>query len=465
VRSDAHGRGYQASDRLRRKHREEKRKGPSTQVSGNEGDNVRKAAPPIAPMLPQVPSVVSPTSLPRPVPRTPSKSMFKRLHFDEEAHVHFSIGEDVVSPLSVPDTNQLDFSTARTDTDAVPVVNRKEIWPDKTHLRISPPSSPTSSGHLSIREVAPWIDFDPGLQTSSPATEPPIIREETRSHFLKSSTEWKQDSVSAIQHDDPREMRDSLGSIEQQARKKSSDLRGAKAFLNPRTLSKKGTHKSIFIRRRNPMAKLYDGVSEQVNAWRRSDIPILQDTIPDADTDTPRFSQHQRSSSADATLRIQAHVPVKTVRSESLLITSGMARRDAVCGVDNIAGFPMMPVARIDSMATLMLPSNEPCEAEFEALRNSSASSLPVSLKRLISVPEGYQANTSTSSPARFSLPKGEEREGETVLSPPPPSAKAYPMQGLEIKVSFTDPFEHSPTGARRTVERESSSVAPDASD
>jgi hypothetical protein len=131
---------------------------------------VVKAAPSILPVSGSPPAV---KTLQADVgPRAPRKGIFKHLHFDEEAHVHFPMADEVVSPKTISaDADPLNLATMKSNTLHVPAhpirtntQGKADASSSESRGRASPVGSNSSSAHtaastvpaINIREVAPW---------------------------------------------------------------------------------------------------------------------------------------------------------------------------------------------------------------------------------------------------------------------------------------------------------------------
>jgi hypothetical protein len=284
---------YAEYKRLRKVNRDGKRRDPVPPV-GVKADfsTPLKTAPPVVAASP-----------PKPLPmdislNTRRKGLFKHLHFDEEAHVHVLEKEDVVSPKSIPGSDLLNVATVgKRSTLTVPAQpNRANTHhgkadvssPGEPHEYVSPAGSNTSSAptHTSvttfsgmdIREVAPWIDYDVGL-TIPPPSEDSFILHQQRPTITQPV------ATGSIKTVEPKSFqtgtsRDTFGNItgdtntpspsfgngsdygEKHGRKEGDFLHG---HLNPMWVAgrkDKDKRKSILVRGKKPMGKLFDGVVE-----------------------------------------------------------------------------------------------------------------------------------------------------------------------------------------------------------
>ncbi|KAI4647591.1 uncharacterized protein J4E78_008906 [Alternaria triticimaculans] len=303
---------YAEYKRLRKVNRDGKRKSHSTlPVGANKSDfsTPLKTAPPVTPH-------VVPKPLPtEPPPFEPRKGIFKHLHFDEEAHVHVLDKEDVISPKSVPEADPL-TSTAtmsKSNTLLVPAKPSRTNTHSKADVsttggeprrHASPAGSNASSAHthasattfpgINIREVAPWIDYDADLSLPSPPEDSTIVHQ--RPIITQSiATDSIKTSIS----------RDTFG-----VGKKDG-----------------GKRKSILVRNRNPVGRLFDGVveeeevDEKAGKWNTvttppmfhdfADVTSLED--PFIANPPPRISRRPRrpyASSLDLISRSRILTPV-----------------------------------------------------------------------------------------------------------------------------------------------------------
>jgi len=316
---------YAEYKRLRKVNRDGKRKSHSTLPVGTKSDfsTPLKTAPPVTPH-------VVPKPLPTDPPSTePRKGIFKHLHFDEEAHVHVLDKEDVISPKSVPEADPLTAATmSKSNTLLVPAKPSRT----KTHSKAdvstvggesrrhaSPAGSNASSAHthasattfpgINIREVAPWIDYDADLSLPSPPEDStivhqrPIITQSIATDSIKTSvsrdtfgTPVETDMSSPVGGGNG----NSNGSIDGGRHGKGGDVEFGDS-LSPQGhghghghglgVGKKdgGKRKSILVRNRNPVGRLFDGVveddaegeeeevDEKAGKWNTLTTPMFHD--------------------------------------------------------------------------------------------------------------------------------------------------------------------------------------------
>ncbi|KAI4657440.1 uncharacterized protein J4E79_007514 [Alternaria viburni] len=293
---------YAEYKRLRKVNRDGKRKSHSTlPVGGAKGDfsTPLKTAPPVTPHV--VPKPL-PTEAP---PNEPRRGIFKHLHFDEEAHVHVLDKEDVISPKSVPEADPL-TSTAtmsKSNTLLVPAKPSRTNTHSKADVsttggeprrHASPAGSNASSAHthasattfpgINIREVAPWIDYDADLSLPSPPEDStivhqrPIITQSIATDSIKTSisrdtfgTPVEGDTSSPGGGGGVGGHGNGNGSIDGGRHGRRGDAEFGDS-LSPHGhghgyglgVGKKdgGKRKSILVRNRNPVGRLFDGVVE-----------------------------------------------------------------------------------------------------------------------------------------------------------------------------------------------------------
>ncbi|KAI4623296.1 hypothetical protein J4E83_004689 [Alternaria metachromatica] len=291
---------YAEYKRLRKVNRDGKRKSHSTlPVGANKGDfsTPLKTAPPVTPHV--VPKPL-PTEAP---PNEPRRGIFKHLHFDEEAHVHVLDKEDVISPKSVPEADPLTTTAtmSKSNTLLVPAKPNRTNTHSKADVsttggeprrHASPAGSNASSAHthasattfpgINIREVAPWIDYDADLSLPSPPEDStivhqrPIITQSIATDSIKTSisrdtfgTPVEGDMSSPVGGGNG----NGNGSIDGGRHGRRGDVEFGDS-LSPHGhghghglglgVGKKdgGKRKSILVRNRNPVGRLFDGVVE-----------------------------------------------------------------------------------------------------------------------------------------------------------------------------------------------------------
>ena len=177
---------YTEYKRLRKLHREHKRKGPGTITMPP------KAAPPIPPLqLPFASPVTAPQSLLRVSPSISRKTTFKEPAFDApKASLESDrpYATDVVSPMTVPGLQESFFAPKKSGTLAIPIKKDKNKMTPTTssdntsrnkHARVLSPAassltSSTQSVKSELKEIIPWIELEATLPTPPPMTTPPV---------------------------------------------------------------------------------------------------------------------------------------------------------------------------------------------------------------------------------------------------------------------------------------------------
>lgn len=188
---------YAEYKRLRKIHREHKRKGPGSIPMPQQ---VLKAAPPIPPLqLPASPTI-APQSLLRVSPSVSRQTTFKEPAFDAPKAFH-EVDRlpttDLVSPMTVPGLQESFFAPKKVGTLAIPslkdkskhsLANSSDTSREK-HARVLSPgssslASSTKSGHSDLKEIIPWIDLEAELPTP-PFDTPPVVEEQMRSQSME----------------------------------------------------------------------------------------------------------------------------------------------------------------------------------------------------------------------------------------------------------------------------------------
>ncbi|KAI4686731.1 hypothetical protein J4E81_008391 [Alternaria sp. BMP 2799] len=325
---------YAEYKRLRKVNRDGKRKSHSTlPVGANKSDfsTPLKTAPPVTPHVVPKPLPTDPPSI------EPRKGIFKHLHFDEEAHVHVLDKEDVISPKSVPEADPLTTTATmgKSNTLLVPAKPSRTNTHSKADVsttggeprrHASPAGSNASSAHthasattfpgINIREVAPWIDYDADLSLPSPPEDStivhqrPIITQSIATDSIKTSisrdtfgTPVEGDASSPVGGGG-----NGNGSIDGGRHGRRGDVEVGDS-LSPHGHGhglgmgngKKdgGKRKSILVRNRNPVGRLFDGVveddgeeeeeemGEKAGKWDISTTPMFYDFADVTSLDDP----------------------------------------------------------------------------------------------------------------------------------------------------------------------------------
>jgi hypothetical protein len=339
---------YTEYKRLRKQHRDGKRKavGSTIDLSHIVPQYPTKAAPPIAPPfaapivpaigtpLPVTSSALSPVSpaIPPKILRIRSGSLttqkinFRHPHFDlPEILPHKEAAAD--SPTLTEDLYQL---PPRHATLAVPLpIDRRANNPDiKDHAsNLSSQGSNTSSIRPSanIKEVAPWIDYEVNLTLPSPpagsstpqppSTEPsPVVTTSTMEIKKKKLVSDKDMQAPAHAMDSP-----PISKVGE--RRKSGNFKNMTTFLSPGAAKVKDERKSIFVRSRNPMAKLFDGVDETEDDGPPPYEPHRRDSGADDEEESPRVHSPIpiRPFSPDIDLELQRRHGIYTATNDPLI--------------------------------------------------------------------------------------------------------------------------------------------------
>jgi hypothetical protein len=365
---------YAEYKRLRKFNRDGKRKEPGAPpvAAKAESSTPLKTAPPVAP-----------PSHPKPLPIETSlnerhSGLFKRLHFDEEAHVRIVEKEEVVSPKSVPGIDPLNLA-AKSNTLAVPVkpkrinmLSKADNFPsDERHRHPSPAGSNASSAHtytsvttvpgINIREVAPWIDYDAGLTMPSPPEDSlivhqrPIITQSIATESIKTldmtksfRTGTSRDTSAPLRETETPSLlgdRSDSGDKDKHGRREDGDFRD---HLTPHAAGKKDKRKSILMRSRNPMVKLFDG-------------------FVDDDNDDGKEDEDERTGSTEPT----SH-PVTTIRSSDPFSTANLKSRL----LSRRPKFPYVSRRSLISQSRALTPLGSPvCTPSFKRVEGVSKES------------------------------------------------------------------------------------------
>lgn len=458
---------YTEYKRLRKIHRDSKRAVSGENLGQSEtSHHIVKAAPRIPPPLQPVPAF-GPIRSTQPEPPNPArKSMFRHPHFDLPELISHEQPE-IVSPRTVLDTDHFPVGSNKSSTLAVPARIKHRIQiahdsnPPGSQISNSPgTASNASSSHTgiateyNIREVAPWIDLEPSLTLPSPTDTQPMIHDAIISKMsITSPTKRKKKST-------PRNPRPSIQRADSPPntrgdRRKSGDFKGitTTSHLHPDGSPRsKESRKSIFVRSRNPMAKIFDGAASLEDG---GDYFSLKKS-----SNEPR---HRRTSS-DPAMRVHSPIPVRPFRSPGLSFRSARARRGAIYtseehGGDgdeaNVPVFPIITVTELNSTASLMLAKDDPF---IEPSSLSKLVEFPMSLKNFISQP--MPAAPMSSGVMTPSLMKKEEAEGLGAAQ-----QLREVMSVGEGRVVFKNPFSGmgSPLSSKKKREKKSSGeIAPD---
>lgn len=299
-----------------------------------------KAAPPITPLhSPSIMSTLAKAQAKGSSNSLSSAATFKHPRFDiSEKHHADSI--DIVSPMTVTEVESSRFQWNKSSKPRAltQTQNAHETSSNDQHQSMDVAGSTASSNHTTastasdIREVAPWIDFDAELSLPSPSNEAPIVRKQiisqapaapVKKDHVKSSRPTKRDTHSSVST--------------VHSRKKSDDFKKGSQDLGVPILKKSDSRKSIFVRSRNPMAKLFDGANDELDDYFCDAVGRTRPPEP-------------RHDSSDESLRVHSPTPVRPFSPKRPFAEKG---RDFVSSRSEFDAIPPLNglVERIDSVA------------------------------------------------------------------------------------------------------------------
>ncbi|KAF2683819.1 hypothetical protein K458DRAFT_478168 [Lentithecium fluviatile CBS 122367] len=460
---------YTEYKRLRKLYREMLRKGEHGHTGKPEAQPVpaAKIAPPIAPLalpisLPRTQPKISPsrsrtTTFKRPVAEILTKSPARKagtvglpaaLVEDEEL-----FRGPRKSMLGVPAQTTTRPTTQNSKSES-PVSDRKS---HPTTLKTRRSNASSNPSHTSdIREVAPWVDFELEFYAPPSSPPPPAVDHEAVQRVSRNSTR----TVYPSARNSPSPMR----------QKRQSDEERRTNIVPPTSLGwglrKKDSRKSIFVRSRNPMAKLFDGAEDVERSGgdyfsfrRRANSVAPKRTSPMA-------RQRGRASSSHETPL--SPVPLRPISPNNPLLSPLlMGRRDAICLPYGYVLSPSTPAIDLHEHTSPRAPSTENVSKDASSPRSGPLIplSLPVSLHSLISKSKPISALTTPTSSPRSSQKGGEMQGVETDkvdnFAAVDELKRFIEGVGEDVKVVFRDPFREE--GGERVITRESSGdVAPD---
>lgn len=187
---------YADYKRLRKLHREHKRKAQGSGPLPMSAQTLN-TAPHIPPSQFPVSSIIAPQSLLRLSPSVSRKTTFKELAFDAPHKVLQDSGgpptAGVISPRTIPGTQESFFALEKTGTPALPALNEKNkydqaiLYDTALHDKYvgvsstgaSSRASSPRSGKSDLKEIIPWIELEADLSLPSSPKVPPVIREQT----------------------------------------------------------------------------------------------------------------------------------------------------------------------------------------------------------------------------------------------------------------------------------------------
>jgi putative methyltransferase len=461
--------------RLRKFHREGRRKSheASTSLTQMELQEARHT-PPTHPSQPVATSQRL-ELMPREYPRILHRSIFTLPRFDLRKE-HFHKQPDVVSPGPISDADHFLLAQS-TDTSSVILAqnrllsnhqqcgNSTSSKGGRNQIDTSRKSIASSSGSVAntlpnIRDIMPWIDYEYGITLPSHIEDPPIMHNETSLQATKSSIKkTNKDSNNIVERNIHHHAKYSPPMTSRSDRRKSGDFNGMAGFLSPgASLKGKDSRKSILMRSRNPMAKLFDGtasVDEEVDEYldntashpRQASLHTLQ-------MNPKRDRRKQRASSSDGAIRVHSPVPIRPFSPETPF---PMARRGAIYTNENNDCHLMVPIAHsrhIEDPEHLASPHDDPF---IERPPSRLCTSLPSSLNKLRLQPK--TAATLGSGPA---LTLSSNTYGGDVEGRDAAQRLLHTMDSLDIKIPFKNPFGGSPAARKRTGRESSVNIAPD---
>ncbi|KAJ4341765.1 hypothetical protein N0V95_007119 [Ascochyta clinopodiicola] len=184
---------YVEYKRLRKLHREHKRKAPGQLLIPQP---LLRAAPPILPLHVSSSSIAAPQSTLRASPSISRKTTFKNPVFDPPNLSQIAdrpMGVDVVSPMTVPGRRESFFTPLKSGALAMPAVEDKNRLSPATSFdsashekdaqmlgpSIGSRASSLRSGQSDLKEITPWIDLETDVLLPSPADPLPVIEQRT----------------------------------------------------------------------------------------------------------------------------------------------------------------------------------------------------------------------------------------------------------------------------------------------
>jgi hypothetical protein len=459
---------YTEYKRLRKTYRDMQRKG---EVGKPEVQPVpAKVAPPIPPLAIAVP-------LPKPLSKiSPSASRtatMKRLL--STAVEPLSLSSRPTSRQGVleeeelirsPPTSLLRVPTQTTSRSLILGSNSESPVSD-TRSNLSQPAimpalrssaSSTQSHASEIREVAPWIDYELGLLERLVAPNereevPRVLRNSTRSPDTTNTSSGHSSSPMPSKGGEDKKRIFPVSSL----------------FLGQEMKSKE-SRKSVIVRSRNPMAKLFDGAEDGAedgaavwedffNHKRRASSVTAKRTFTDV-------RQHERAiSSHEAPLSPTSMRPMSP--NSPLLFK----RRDAICLPYDYVLSPSTPTVDFRKYAAPSAGSTD--RASKDVLSTHSIPSIPlsltVSLQDLISKPKPMSALTTPTLLPHLGQKGGEPRKELEKVDIGVPEDSSMAVDRLrefidsvsEVKVAFRNPFQKR--DEEEVTKKESSvDVAPD---
>ena len=192
---------YADYKRLRKLHREHKRKGQGTGPLPRSAQ-VLNTAPHIPPSQFPVSSIVAPRSLLRVSSSVSRKTTFKEPAFDAPKALQDSDRPPtagIISPKTIPGIQESFFALEKTGTPAIPASNEQNkydqaiLYDAALHEKYigvsstgaSSRASSPRSGKSDLKDIIPWIELEADLSLPSSPKVPPAVREHTISEAME----------------------------------------------------------------------------------------------------------------------------------------------------------------------------------------------------------------------------------------------------------------------------------------
>lgn len=426
-----------------------------------------KVAPPIPPSAPAIPL---PRSMSKMSPSASRTATMKRIvatsaeplspcsrqssrqgAFEEEELLR----GPPVSMLRVP-TQTTSRSLTLGSRSESPVSDSKSHPPHPATMPALQSTASSTHSHTSdIREVAPWIDYELDMyeRPISPGEReefPNVSRNSTRKPEIPHPS-----------------ARNSPSPMRMKRREEKKRIVPVTSMSQGQDLKSKESRKSVFVRSRNPMAKLFDGAEDAATAG--DDYFSYKHRVRSgtAKRTSPIVRQCERASSSYETPL--SPIPVRLMSSTSPLL---LKRRDAICLPYGYALSPSTPTTDFREYIPTSAVSTDETSKDVMSTRSipSLPLSLPVSLQSLISKSRPTSALTTPTSSPHLGYKDGElgkelEKVDESTMDDSAMVAdqlRRLIEDASEVKVAFRNPFQKR-DGEEAATEREIIiDVAPD---
>ncbi|EMD94822.1 hypothetical protein COCHEDRAFT_1191617 [Bipolaris maydis C5] len=351
----------------------------------------------------------SPYAAPKPLafdlaPSALRKDMVKRLHFDEEAHVHVTGDDEALSPktnntLAIPSGSNRQNIHARADLPSNGPDGRSSQAGSNASSAHTTQTTHTAASNLSkinVREVAPWIDFDANLTIPEPSEEPLIIHQ--RPIIAQTNTtptgSPKAHNTGSPKHQSREHLyspiQSTLSSIvterysdDRQARRHEGDFKGMLGeVLSPQHTVKK-EKRSEAPRKKNLMTKLFDGILDDDNSKVDGSSWETKTSFFKTDPAIPRHKSADFSTSWKQISQPFSHVFLNPCSAESQL---KLPRSNDIGFVKGTAHLLSSDTAsnNVNTSISTSVPNEEPF-IENPTVRRQNA--MPISMKILTSQP------------------------------------------------------------------------------